>query len=274
MFYTYLSYESWAGGRSYIGYRTCPAHLTPETDPYMGSYKDSTFKPNKKIIFKKFYCVEFAIEHEVELHEKYNVDKWEVFANRSKQTSSKFRFSGAGKNNPRFGKIGIYKHSQETKKKISEANKGKNNYWFGKKWGNKYPMLGKKPSEITRQKWSQNRKGKNIGELNPFFGKTHSKETKQKLAEVGKKLVGELNPFYGKTHSEKTKEKMRGPRPSITGRNHPKYKTYNWYNSQHGEFICSSGELRALFPELTASGLSRVISGKNKKPYKGWSIKK
>jgi hypothetical protein len=272
MFYTYLSYESWAGGRSYIGYRTCPAHLTPETDPYMGSYKDSTFKPNKKIIFKKFYCVEFAIEHEVELHEKYNVDKWEVFANRSKQTSSKFRFSGAGKNNPRFGKIGIYKHSQETKKKISEANKGKNNYWFGKKWGNKHPMLGKKHSEITKQKWSQNRRGKNTGELNPFFGKTHSKKTKETVSKkLKEKFVAHNNPFYGKTHSEESKQKMRGARPAISGSNHPRYKLIHWRHEINGDFYCSATELRKQFNELSAAGLSGIVNKKAKK-YKGWIV--
>ena len=33
------------------------------------------------------------------------------------------RFSG--KNNPRYGKIGVYKHTEETKRKIRESNTGK-----------------------------------------------------------------------------------------------------------------------------------------------------
>lgn len=276
MFYTYLSYESRPFGRSYIGVRECPCFLTPETDPYMGSYTDKTFKPDKKVVLKRFHCLEFALEHEIELHEKYNVDVWEVFANKAKQTSSKFSFRGLGEKNPRFGKIGIYSHSKETREKIGEALKGERNGWYGKTWKpGKHPMSGKTHSKETKETMSKNRKGKKTGVENSFYGRTHSQESKDKISTALKgKLIGELNPFYGKTHSEEAREKMKGPRPSITGRNHPKYKLCNWHHNEHGEFTCSPTELRALFPELSAPGLSRVISGKAKKPYKGWSIKK
>lgn len=272
MFYTYMSYESKPFGRSYIGVRTCPLRLTPETDTYMGSYTDLTFNPDKKIVLKKFNCLELAIEHEIKLHDRYNVDVWEVFANRAKQTSSKFRFRGAGENNPRFGKLGVYSHSKETRKKISRANKGKNNHWFGKKWGDKHPMLGKSHSETTRQKWSQNRKGKNMGEFNSFFGKTHSQKTKETISEkLKERFTKHHNPFYGKTHSEESKQKMKGARPAISGSNHPRYKLVHWRHGVFGNFYCSATDLRKQFGELSAAGLSRIVN-KKAKEYKGWIV--
>jgi hypothetical protein len=275
MFYTYLSYESKSFGRSYIGMRECPQNLTPETDSYLGSYTDKTFKPDKKVILGKFNCLEFAVEHEIELHDKYNVDVWDVFANRAKQTSSKFSFRGIGENNPRFGKIGVYFHSQETKNKIRLANTGENNGWYGKTWEEgKHPRLGKKHSKETKKFMSENRKGRNTGVDNSFYGKTHTQEGRRAISEKLKgRFCGELNPFYGKNHSEVTKNKMKGPRPSITGSNHPKYKAVCWFHKQHGEFFCSATDLRKMFPELTSSSLSNLLNNKRKTPYKGWTTK-
>jgi hypothetical protein len=275
MFYTYLSYESRPFGRSYIGMRECPHNLTPETDSYLGSYTDKTFKPNKKVILGKFSCLEFALEHEIELHNKYNVDVWDVFANRAKQTSSKFSFRGSGEKNPRFGKIGVYSHSQQTKDRIRLANLGENNYWYGRTWREgTHPMLGRIHSKETREIMSKNRKGKYTGAENPFYGKTHTQECRDTISEKLKgRFSGELNPFYGKNHSETTKNKMRGPRPSITGSNHPKYKAVCWFHEQYGEFFCSATDLRKMFPELASSSLSNLLNNKRKTPYKGWTIK-
>jgi hypothetical protein len=87
--YVYYSYEEW--GRGYIGARSC--NCLPEKDlKYFGSFKDKTFKPIQKIILQVFKTREEALRAEVILHNFYEVNINSHFANRAKQTSSKFTF--------------------------------------------------------------------------------------------------------------------------------------------------------------------------------------
>lgn len=90
-YYTYYSYEEW--GRGYIGSRGCKC--LPEKDVnYFGSFYDKTFKPTQKIILKDDYATrEDAIEAEIILHDFYDVANNPHFANKAKQTSTKFHIS-------------------------------------------------------------------------------------------------------------------------------------------------------------------------------------
>lgn len=90
--YVYYSYEEW--GRGYIGKRKCPIDKTPESDEYLGSYKDKTFKPTHKIILGVFDSNEEALNAEILLHKFYKVDANPHFANKAKQTSKKFTTCG------------------------------------------------------------------------------------------------------------------------------------------------------------------------------------
>jgi hypothetical protein len=120
--FVYCSFEE--NGRNYIG-----VHSTGNLyDGYMGSYRDSTFSPEHRIILGYFKDRESALAREVQLHELFSVDKDPTFANLSKQTSSKFyahewveRLKVGGESHPHYGK----KRSPETGRKISEAKKGK-----------------------------------------------------------------------------------------------------------------------------------------------------
>lgn len=86
--YVYYSYEEW--GRGYIGKRSCKC--PPEQDfSYMGSFTDKTFKPSSKIILAIFDSSQEALEAEIALHNFYEVHKNLHFANRAKQTSSRFQ---------------------------------------------------------------------------------------------------------------------------------------------------------------------------------------
>ena len=87
-YYTYYSYEEF--GRGYIGYRKCPEHLPPETDPYMGSYTDKKFKPTHKIILGTYDNRTEAIADEITLHKAYDVACNLHFANKARQTSVGF----------------------------------------------------------------------------------------------------------------------------------------------------------------------------------------
>jgi hypothetical protein len=86
-FYVYYSYEEY--GRGYIGKRECKC-LPQEDVNYFGSFHDKTFSPTQKIILETFENVEEALEAECALHDFYEVDKNPHFANRAKQTSTKF----------------------------------------------------------------------------------------------------------------------------------------------------------------------------------------
>jgi hypothetical protein len=86
--YVYYSYEEW--GRGYIGKRS--SQVPPGLDPYMGSFSDATFNPTNKIILGEFSSEQDALAAEILLHHFYAVDVNFHFANKAKQTSSKFYY--------------------------------------------------------------------------------------------------------------------------------------------------------------------------------------
>jgi hypothetical protein len=107
--YVYHSYEEW--GRSYIGCRTCDC-LPEEDIKYFGSFRDKTFKPTEKTILFVCKTRKEAAEIEIILHDFFDVAVNPQFANRSKQTSTKFDTTGVPK-------------PEESKKKQSETNSGR-----------------------------------------------------------------------------------------------------------------------------------------------------
>jgi hypothetical protein len=98
MYYTYYSFETDKGidGLGYIGYRRLRAGFAPENEPYWGSPdspKNKQFKdnPNKdKIILGVFDTKQEALDHEILLHQLWNVDTNDHFANAAKSISSGF----------------------------------------------------------------------------------------------------------------------------------------------------------------------------------------
>jgi len=89
--YVYYSYEEW--GRGYIGKRS--SSVPPFEDvKYMGSFMDKTFAPTSKIILAIFDTEQEALDAEILLHEYYQVDTNPHFANRARQTSNRFSWTG------------------------------------------------------------------------------------------------------------------------------------------------------------------------------------
>ena len=139
--YVYYSYEEW--GRGYIGVRSC--ECDPELDTsYLGSFYDKTFSPTNKVILQVFCSREEAIAAEVELHRFYQVDKNLHFANKVRQTTSKF--------------CGSFKRSELTRRKMSEAKQGK-----------KHPLFGKPLSNDHRNKIAEANKGTKNHKARPFI---------------------------------------------------------------------------------------------------------
>lgn len=165
--YTYYSYEEFEDGRGYIGSRLCPLNSTPQTDIYLGSPTDKTFKPTAKIILGVYETRAEAYIAEKELQIKYNVVVDPLFANKSIQTSSGFSWVGM-------------KHCEETKQKMANSHKGKefsNEHRQNLSKANK----GKKHTKETKQKISEARKGNQN-----MLGKKHTTQTKQKMSDAAK----------------------------------------------------------------------------------------
>ena len=148
-FYVYYSYEEW--GRGYIGRRECIC-LPEEDTKYFGSYKDKSFHPTQKIILGVFLTREEMCQAEVDLHEFYQVDKNPHFANKAKQTSSKFYMDRVGVNNPNYGK--------RRKRRPEEIEKQKEYYRK-----NGHPLKGRKAP------WPEEQRLRYRGERHHCFGK-------------------------------------------------------------------------------------------------------
>lgn len=135
-YYTYYSYEEF--GRGYIGSRQ--SKVPPEQDTkYMGSFRDKTFQPTRKIILQTYNTREEALEDELLLHKFYQVKDNPHFANKANLTSNKFILEGK-----LASKIGKEKWAKYTKEERSELLK--------KLWGKMSP---EERSERTRKAWSQ-----------------------------------------------------------------------------------------------------------------------
>jgi len=166
--YTYYSYEKW--GRGYIGCRSCDC-LPEEDVNYLGSFYDKTFNPSQKIILETFKTRKDAIRAEIKLHNFYDIAANPHFANKAKQTSTRFTQAGVSP-------------SEETRKKLSKAGKGKKRSEETKQKMSK-AFSGKYVSEETREKLRQAGLGK---KLSPETIRKRQ-ETRRKNYEKGPKRV-------------------------------------------------------------------------------------
>lgn len=114
--YTYLLVNKY-DLKMYIGKRSCTCTPLKDTS-YMSSSKYVPKNQCIKIILQEFPTAEEAIQHEIFLHNKYNVGINPLFYNKSKQTSSKFDTTGIP-----------MPHTEETKRKLSAIKKGKVPNW-------------------------------------------------------------------------------------------------------------------------------------------------
>jgi hypothetical protein len=125
-----------------MGIRSCDC--SPEEDTkYFGSFKDKTFKPTGKVILFVCETRQEVAEIEIELHDFFDVSVNPQFANRSKQTSTKFDRTGVP-------------HTEEQKKARSE-----------------------RMSEEHGKAYSE----RMSGEKNPMYGVPHTEEWKKAVSE-------------------------------------------------------------------------------------------
>jgi hypothetical protein len=205
--YTYYSYEEW--GRGYIGKRTCDC-LPEEDVGYFGSFSDKTFKPTRKIIFRSDYANALElVKDEIILHDFYDVAKNPHFANRAKQTSTKFDTTGmtmtcTEETREKLRQRHLGKTlSKEHRKKLSLAKKGKKRkpHLEDTKEKIRQAKLGHEVSPETREKIRQTKLGTKT--------KPCSEETKAK--------IGNANRGHGRPWSEKRWEAFREKRRKEKG---------------------------------------------------------
>ena len=144
--YTYEIRNKESGLR-YIGVRSCDCN--PHNDSYFGTCKtlDESIATEGienfiKTILQTFDTREEAMQHEIDLHELYDVAKNPLFYNRSKATSVGFYCDNTGN-----------KHTEESKKKMSETRKGQ------VPWNK-----GHKLDEEMLKKWSEVQVGRKLSE--------------------------------------------------------------------------------------------------------------
>lgn len=178
--------------KKYIGCKSCneePHEVIGKT--YFSSSRDKCFIQEQKefperfkyIVIKNFKTRIEALNYEIELHNRYNVNINPQYYNKAKQTSTGFDVHI------------IHEHwPLEVRQKISKANKGK-----------KLPR--EQILKMMRTKFLNGTLPK--GEKNPMYGKTHSLETIAKMkANPNISHKGEEHPLFGKPCSEETKRKI------------------------------------------------------------------
>ena len=148
----------------YIGARSCKKH--PTQDNYFGSCREFTAwqKENGKSgLTKEILAIwgnrKLAIEHEINLHEHFNVAQNPQFWNKAKQKTTGFDTSGMP--SPRRG----IKHTEEAKEKNRQAH-------LGKPSANKGIKLSPDRIEALRQI--------NLGRPSANKGKKQTEEVKNK----------------------------------------------------------------------------------------------
>jgi hypothetical protein len=206
--YTYYSYEEW--GRGYFGSRTC--RCLPEKDVnYFGSFKDKTFKPTHKVILKSDYNTrEEADVDEVILHNYFEVDINPHFANRAKQTSSKFRLpkeraSEIALKNKENG-LGIFSLTTEQRRENGRRN-GNKVYEEGKAI---FAMTPEERSELGKKIYDE---GKGIASISKDKRSEISRNNGNKAKELGIGVFGRTKEEMienGRRNGNKVYEEGKG----------------------------------------------------------------
>ena len=233
--YTYKIHYS--DGKYYIGVRSC--NCLPEEDTkYLGSSK---YTPNnlvtKKEILATFPTRTLAIEHEVYLHQFYDIAKNPLFYNQAKQTSKKFDVTGT-------------KQSKEHSQKIANALKGR-----------KYSKERiEKAREGIRKKHEELRKKQG-------YVYKRSKETCEKIRQL--KL--------GKSKSDKGVKRSIDYKATHYASRRKHIEKFQWINinTQQEVFadIFEMGHLFASHKKAPVSGFREVYKGRLNS-YLGWTLKR
>ena len=231
----------------YIGVRSYKGN--PEKDPYMGSSTVMTV-PDKlrcdKIILKTFKSRKEASDHEIELHELYDVVRDEKFWNRCKANSTKFNLQGLKR-----GPL-----SDSHRAKLCEAQQ--------KRWtegrGPKFPKGEDHPSrKYTSTYLWKNVNGSVFEGTNLEFQKHIGARHIQNVTRLVKGERTQLNGWYV--------TRNLGSGCETTNSLH--VDRYTWSNGEE-EFVGTGSQLADYLALTTLSTINKVLRG-DRKTVNGWS---
>lgn len=235
LWYVYYSYEQW--GRGYIGIRKCDPKLTPETDPYWGTYFNKSYNPTEKIILFSNLAKLEALNIEVYLHKYYDVENNKHFANLKNQ-NEKFH------NDYCSGKKWV---KNELKEKYINLN---DELPCGYNYG-RLTKLQREKNRLINIKNKQSNLGKSLynnGINHRYFlpnADIPQGWTKGLLKELQQKHSRENHPCHGKRHYNNGIEErfffpdMEIPEGYIIGRLPEVIKKSSGMN--RGKIICNNG---------------------------------
>lgn len=213
----------------YVGVRSCSCWPT-EDIKYWGScnnLKESILKEGKEWFKKEILAIwdtrELAVEHEIRLHNHFEVGANPMFYNKSKQTNTGFDTTGIIVTEETRKKLSLSgkdrKHTEDTKRRMRKPKSDKSNMRKPKSEEHKKKIglsnRGKTHTEESKNKMSLSSLGENNGMWGKGYllsGKIHTEETKEKISLA---ISGENNGMYGKKHSKESINKMKQPRKKI-----------------------------------------------------------
>jgi hypothetical protein len=182
--------------KHYYGYRSCKKD--PHLDDYWSSSKYVKLAISKygihffkKKILKIFSTREDAIDMEIKLHEKFDVDKNPTFFNRCKQSKWGYNCTGEILRGKSYEEILGSERAKELKLKRSLVAKNKDNS------GIKNPMFGKKHTDEMKRKLSESRQGKN----HPAYGMKWITNGIESVKIYPDTIVIPENWYFGRTFS-------------------------------------------------------------------------
>jgi hypothetical protein len=188
MFHTvYNSFESVSGGRDYIGKHSSENPY----DSYLGSFKDTSFSPDNKIVLAYAKTAEGAVWLEIQYQKVFGVVEDDQFANKSFQSTNKFIYGLTGDANP--------SKRPEVREKISKSK------------------LGSKREDLRLRNLTNN--------------PAKSREAREKISKAAKRPRTEaekekLREFQtGRKRSDETKNKIKEAR----GKQQPPTKGRSWW---------------------------------------------
>ena len=268
--YTYILLDP-ESEMKYIGMRS--SECKPEEDTYMGSSYAMTIHDKRrcdKLVLEEFDTREEALQHEIKLHNQFEVHTNPEFWNLSKQTSTKFISNRKG-----------CKLTEEHKRKCSEALKGRKMPEFTEEHKRKISeaKIGIKASVETRKKMSDSRQGEDNSN---FKHKTVYKWYKDNEYFVG--TVGQLamkcnikdksalyRAIKGKTLTGNGWLIVQNVDTNCSTTGIEYIVKYQWHHTDGSLAVKNCYEMSKFLEEKFENNVKKVIRG-TQKSIKGWKI--
>lgn len=238
--YTYkITYTT---GKYYIGVRSCTKEPKDDTS-YIGSSKHT---PNKLVLLKEilstFKTRKEALQHEIYLHNQYDVANNDMFYNKAKQTSIGFDTTGT-------------KLTEEHLKKVSNSLK---NRVFTEEHKQKIALAstGRKKSIEERKKLSDSKKGVSTGP------RTEETKLKISLANIGTEPWSKGKSFDNDYITDKYSSRVKYT------------EKFNWLNIKTlEEKTATCQEMGLLIGKKKSRFFILLMKGERKSHYCNWTFK-